>query len=87
MCKKSARVNHIAIIHADVPPWSLFLPSKSSRVRFSYIFKKFLLKDFGKTPSSRQRFRFALYSPPSAVNITSYSEIANQSDCSNHQDH
>ena len=36
---------------------------------FVYL-KKALLWNFGKTPSSPQRFCSALYSPPSAVNIT-----------------
>ena len=35
------------------------------------IYRKFWLWNFGKTPSSRQRFCFALVSPPSVVNITS----------------
>ena len=50
-------------------PWSLFLPLKSSALGYSCFFKKALLWNFGKTPSSRQRFCSALYSLPSAVNI------------------
>ena len=51
------------------------LTSKSSTLGYSCIFKKFLPWNFGKTPSSLKRLCAALYSPPSMVNITSYSEI------------
>ena len=59
---KSTAVNHFAIksrcLHTMRTFWACL--------------KKFLLwSKLGKTPSSRQRFCFALYSPPSAVNITS----------------
>ena len=47
-----------------------FLNFKVINLGYSCIFKKFLLWNFGKTPSSRQRFCSALYSPPSAVNTT-----------------
>ena len=33
------------------------------------MFKKFLLYNLGKTPSSRQQFCFDLYLPPSAVSM------------------
>ena len=58
--KKSAKVNHSTINHADKAPWSLFLPSKSSALGYWCIFKTVLLWNFGKTPSSRQRFCSAL---------------------------
>ena len=51
----------------------LFLPSESSTLGYSLIFKTFLLWNFGKTPSLRRQVCFALYSPPSVVNIFSLS--------------
>ena len=46
----------------------------------------YLLWNFCKTPWSRQRFCSARNLPPSAVIITSKSEIANLSDSGNYQD-
>ena len=70
MYKTSATVNHFTINHTDS-----FITKKPSTLGYSCIFNKFLPWNFGKTPSSRKRFCAALYSPPSVVNIMSYSEI------------
>ena len=48
-----------------------FLTFKIINSGIFFYLKKVLTLKLGKTPSSRQRFCFALYSPPSAVNITS----------------
>ena len=54
--KKSTTVNHFTINHALQTPWSLFVPLESSTLGYSCIFKKFLLWNFGKIFSLRQRF-------------------------------
>ena len=54
--KKSTTVNHFTINHALQIPWSLFVPLESSTLLYSCIFKKFLLWNFGKIFSLRQRF-------------------------------
>ena len=70
MYKTSATVNHFTINHTDS-----LNTKKPSTLGYSCIFNKFLPWNFGKTPSSWKRFCAALYSPPSVVNIMSYSEI------------
>ena len=54
--KKSTTVNHFTINHALQIPWSLFVPLESSTLLYSCIFKKFLLWNFSKIFSLRQRF-------------------------------
>ena len=53
---------------------------------FEYFQKGFIMKLWQNTQFTTA-ILFCFYSPPSAVNITSQSEIANQSDCLNYQDH
>ena len=43
MYKKSATITHFTINHAFQTPCSLFLPSKSSTLGYSCVFKEFLL--------------------------------------------
>ena len=84
---KSTTVNHFAIKSRCLTTIKSFPTFKIINSRIFLYYKKVLTQKLGKTPSWRQRFCFAIYSPPSAVNITSRSEVANQSDCLNHQDH
>ena len=70
---KSTTVNHFAIKSRclNTMKYFEFLPSKSSTLGYSCILKiKVLTLKLGNTPSSRQQLCFALYSPPSAVNMT-----------------
>ena len=84
---RSTTVNYFAIKSRCLNTMKSFLIFKIINSGIFLYFLKVLTLKLGKTPSSRQRCCFALYSPPSAVNITLLSEIANQSDCLNHQDH
>ena len=68
---KSTTVNHFAIKSRCLNTMTSFLTFKIINSGIFLYFKKILTLKLGKTPSSRQRFCFALYSPPSAVNITS----------------
>ena len=68
---KSTTVNHFAIKSRCLHTMKSSLTFKITNCGIFLYFKKVLTLKLGKTPSSRQRFCFALYSPPSAVNITS----------------
>ena len=67
---RSTTVNHFAIKSRCLNTMKSFLTFKIINSGIFLYFKKVLTLP-GKTPSSRKRFCFALYSPPSAVNITS----------------
>ena len=67
---KSTTVNHFAIKSLCLNTMKSFLTFKIISSGIFLYFKKVLTLKLGKTPSSRPRFCFALYSPPSAVNIT-----------------
>ena len=68
--RKSTTVNHFAIKSRCLHTMKSPLTFEIINFGIFLYFKKVLTLKLGKTPSSRQRFCFALYSPPSAVNIT-----------------
>ena len=68
---KSTPVNHFAIKSRCLHTMKSSLTLKIINCGIFLYFKKVRTLKPGKTPSSRQRFCFALYSSPSAVNITS----------------
>ena len=68
---KSTTVNHFATKSRCLNTMKSFLTFKIINSGIFLYFKNVLTLKLGKTPISRQRFCFALYSPPRAVNITS----------------
>ena len=65
-CSKSLRNKITLFKHHES-----FLTLKIINSKNFFKIKEYPTLKLGKTPSSRQRLCFALYSPPSAVNITS----------------
>ena len=68
---KSTTVNYFAIKSRCLNTMKSFLAFKIINSGIFLYFKKVLSLKLGRTSSSRQRFCFASYSTPSAVNITS----------------
>ena len=68
---KSTTANHFATKSRCLNTMKSFLTFKIINFGIFLCFKNVLTLKLGKTPISRQRFCFALYSPPRAVNITS----------------
>ena len=68
---KSTTVNHFGMKTRCLHTIKASLTFKIINSGILLYFKKVLTLKLDKTPSSLQRFCFALYSPPSAVNITS----------------